>query len=74
MGPRDNYANIPPLKVGETEIADSKDKARALMECFFPKMANPIPTTQKEEILWEPITKLEIERALKAMKGKHHPR
>jgi len=70
MGPRDYYANI-----RETEIADNKDKARALMECFFPNMADPIPemsTTQKE-IPWESITKLEIERALKAMKGNTAP-
>jgi hypothetical protein len=76
MGPRKNYANIPPLKVGETEVADNQDKARVLMESFFPKMADPIqetPTTPKEEIPWEPVTESEIERALKAMKGKTAP-
>jgi hypothetical protein len=40
MGPRDSFANIPSLKVGPTEFPDNGDKARILMESFFPKMAD----------------------------------
>ena len=53
MRPRDNYANIPPLQVRETEIVDNQDKARVLIESFFPKIADANLeklTTQKEEI------------------------
>jgi hypothetical protein len=43
-----------------------------LLNSFFPKMAEPTlesTTPTREEIPWEPVTKLEIERALKAAKG-----
>src|ERR1700712_2277321 len=76
MGPRDNYANIPPLIVGEHEIAENNEKAQILLESFFPKMADPIIediTPTKEEITWDPITGLEIERALKAARGNTAP-
>jgi hypothetical protein len=71
--PRDNHANIPPLVVGQTEYTDNKDKARALMENFFPTMNEPTQETSsqgKDEIPWEPISEEETERALKAAKGK----
>jgi hypothetical protein len=46
------------------------------MECFFPKMADPTPEAEpssREEILWEPITEVEIGKALKAAKGTTAP-
>lgn len=36
-GPADTYATIPPLKVTDTEYTDNNDKARVLMESFFPQ-------------------------------------
>jgi hypothetical protein len=36
LGPRDNYTNIPVLKVGYIEFLDNQDKARVLIEYFFP--------------------------------------
>lgn len=76
MGPRDNYTNIPPLKVGKREVTDNTDKAHALLESFFPQMAEPTPeavTPMREEIRWTPITELEIEKALRAAKGSTAP-
>jgi len=76
MGPRDNYANIPPLKVGEREAVDNTEKAQALLRSFFPRMPEPTlesATSIREEIPWTPITELEIERALKAAKGNTAP-
>jgi hypothetical protein len=76
IGPRDNYANIPLLKVGEREVADDNSKAQPLLEYFFPKMAGPTPETTtipNEEIPWGPITELEIEKAPKAAKGNTAP-
>lgn len=72
MGPRADYANIPALKVDSKEIADNQDKANVFMDTFFPTMADPVEkpvTPQREEISWEPISKLEIVKALKAAKG-----
>jgi hypothetical protein len=67
----------PPLVVRQSEFTENKDKARVLMESFFPRPAEPTletTTEQKEEIPWEPITEAEIERALKEAKGKTAPR
>lgn len=76
MAPKDSYANIPPLKVDSEEVSDHHDKARVFLETFFPKMVDPneeTPIPQREEIPWEPITELEIQRALGAAKGKTAP-
>ena len=46
------------------------------MECFFPRMTDPVPeeeTAVKEEIPWEPIIEAEIYRALKAAKKNTAP-
>jgi ribonuclease HI len=76
MRPRESYASIPSLKVGEEELSDNEDKAKAFREAFFPKMAEaeeeniaPAPV----EIPWEPITKEEIYRSLKGAKGTTAP-
>jgi hypothetical protein len=63
MEPGDNYANIPPLVIGQTELTENKDKAKALMESFFPQTAEPAqetPTSHREETSWEPITEIEL--------------
>jgi ribonuclease HI len=76
LGPRDDYANIPPLMVGEREIAQNAEKAQVLLESFFPRTAEPTledVTPIREEIPWIPINELEIERALKAAKGNTAP-
>ena len=39
LGPRDSYANIPPLKFGDKEAVDNPEKAQALLESFFPQGA-----------------------------------
>ncbi len=76
MQPQDTYSNIPALKVGEEEITDNRDKAKAFREAFFPKMADAEEEaieTPTEEIDWKPITELEIYRSLKAAKGTTAP-
>ena len=76
IGPRDDYANKPPLKIGDQEAIDNEDKARALLESFFPEMAEPTPestTPLREEIPWIPLTEVEIEMALKSAKGSTAP-
>jgi hypothetical protein len=72
MGPRNNYANIPPLKIKKREITDNDDKARALFESFFSKIAELVPEPAiltKEKIPWVPVTELKIEKVLRAAKG-----
>jgi ribonuclease HI len=76
MRPRDQYSNIPTLNVGEEEVTNNEDKAKAFLEAFFPKTAeaeeeNSVAPT--EDIPWEPITELEIYRSLKAAKGTTAP-
>lgn len=76
MRPRESYASIPSLKVGAGEVSDNKDKAKAFCEAFFPKMAEPEEediAPAPVEIPWEPITKEEIHRSLKAAKGTTAP-
>lgn len=76
MRPRESYASIPSLKVGAGEISDNKDKAKAFCEAFFPKKAEPEEediAPAPVEIPWEPITKEEIHRSLKAAKGTTAP-
>ena len=72
MASRDSYANIPTLKSDHGEVSDNHNKARVFLETFFPKMAEPseeTPMPQRKEIPWEPVTELEIQKALKAAKG-----
>jgi hypothetical protein len=40
MRPRDPYTNIPILTVGMEEVSNNKEKAKAFLEAFFPKMAD----------------------------------
>ncbi|THC88516.1 hypothetical protein EYZ11_012034 [Aspergillus tanneri] len=76
MRPRDSYANMPPLTVGDREVTDNKDKAKVLMESFFPKMAEPsedMVTTEREEIPWEPLTEHEVYKAVIKARGTTAP-
>lgn len=73
---RDAYSNIPPLIVGEAEHTTNQDKARVLMDSFFPPTAPPETTAStqpKLELTWQPITETEIQRCLGAAKGKKAP-
>jgi ribonuclease HI len=72
---QDDYANIPPLKVGDHEFTDNQDKARVLMETFFPSTEPPPPENivPPREIPWDPITEMEITKALKAAKKRTAP-
>ncbi|XHF99670.1 hypothetical protein AWENTII_013003 [Aspergillus wentii] len=76
MNPRDNYANIPPLKDGTEEVSDNEAKGELFLETFFPRMADPEEspiTPQREEIPWEPVEEHEIHKALRAAKGTTGP-
>jgi len=76
MKPRDNYANIPPLRAGDGEIHDNAEKARVFLESFFPDVDEPEAGPDSggmEELEWHPLTEVEIERVLKAAKGKKAP-
>jgi hypothetical protein len=73
MKPRENYANIPPLRVGDMEVYDNAEKTRVFFKSFFPKMDEPEAEPDKverEELRWHPLTETEIERALKPAKSK----
>lgn len=76
MKPRETWGSVPSLQVGCNELVDNKDKARAFLDTFFPKMDEPNddpPTQAPLELPWPPITELEIERALKAAKSSTAP-
>lgn len=76
MSPRDSYGNVPALKVDSEEVSDNHDKARVFRETFFPQMIEPseeTPTQRREEIPWEPITELEVQKALRAAKATTAP-
>jgi Endonuclease-reverse transcriptase/Reverse transcriptase (RNA-dependent DNA polymerase) len=76
VSPRDSYGIIPALKTDSEEISDNHDKARVFRETFFPQMVEPseeTSTQRKEEIPWEPITELEVQKALRVAKGTTAP-
>jgi hypothetical protein len=57
------YASIPPLRQETEEITDHTEKAKLLIETFFPNMAQPegeAHTEQREEIPWTPIIEGEV--------------
>ena len=72
---QDNYANIPPLQNGDREATDNEDKARVLLETFFPATEPPPAEVivPPKELLWEPLTEMEITRTLKASKKRTAP-
>ncbi|THC94016.1 hypothetical protein EYZ11_006525 [Aspergillus tanneri] len=73
---RESYTSIPPLRRGTEEIQDYAEKAKLLIETFFPNMAQPedeAHTEQREEIPWVPITEEEVHRALQAAKPMKAP-
>ncbi|CEL11943.1 Putative Reverse transcriptase [Aspergillus calidoustus] len=76
MRPRDPHTSIPALRVGSREVTKNEAKAKAFLEAFFPKMADPEEddtTPPPEEIPWHPITELEIHGSLKSAKGTTAP-
>jgi ribonuclease HI len=76
IGPRDSYGNVPALKTDSGEVSDNLDKARVFREAFFPQMIVPseeTSTRRREEIPWEPITELEVQKALRAAKATTAP-
>lgn len=76
MKPRETWGCIPALKVGNYELTENEDKARAFLDAFFPEMDPPedqTPTSTSLELPWQAITELEIERSLNAAKGSTAP-
>ena len=76
MGPRASYGSIPALRVDSEEVSDNHNKARIFRETFFPQMTEPseeTSTPRRKEIPWEPITELEVHKALRAAKGTTAP-
>jgi hypothetical protein len=72
---RDDYTNIPPLRVGSDEYMDNPGKAQALMDTFFPTNEPPPPEiiVPPREIPWEPISETEIARTLRSAKKRTAP-
>jgi hypothetical protein len=73
---RESYASIPPLRRETEEITDHTEKAKLLMETFFPNMAQPedvAHTEKREEIPWVRLTEEEVHRALQAAKPMKAP-
>ncbi len=72
MRPRDAYASIPPLRASVEEVSENEHKARVFLESFFPAMGEAEEeaiTPEQLEIHWEPITELEVQKALTAARG-----
>jgi hypothetical protein len=42
MCPQELYGNIPTLKIATEEVLDNEDKAKLLLNTFFPKTADSI--------------------------------
>lgn len=75
MKRNDAFANLPPLRVGDYEVTDNHDKARVLLETFFPPTSQPPPEciVPPKEIPWEPVTEQEITKTLQRMKKRTAP-
>jgi hypothetical protein len=76
MKPRETWGCVPTLQTGTTQLIDNEDKAQAFLDSFFPEMNQPDPRPQdatETELPWQPITELEIQRALNATKGTTAP-
>ena len=75
MKKNDAFANLPPLRVGDHEVTDNHDKARVLLETFFPPTRQPQPEciVPPKEIPWEPVTEQEITKTLQRMKKRTAP-
>jgi ribonuclease HI len=76
MKPREAWGNIPTLQIETTQFIENEDKAQAFLDSFFPEMnpPDPLPPDVTEvELPWQPITALEIQRALNATKGTTAP-
>jgi hypothetical protein len=55
-------------------VVDNEEKAEALLNSFFPKVAETDHSASPpEEIQWEPITELEIYRSIETAKGTTAP-
>lgn len=76
MKPREAWGCIPTLQVGDNKLTGNEEKARTLLDSFFPEMDKPHenpPHQAPLELPWQPITKLEIQRSLKAAKSSTAP-
>jgi endonuclease/exonuclease/phosphatase (EEP) superfamily protein YafD len=75
MKRNDAFANLPPIRVGDHEVMDNREKARVLLETFFPPTSHPPSEciVPPEEIPWEPITEQEITKTLQRMKKRTAP-
>jgi hypothetical protein len=74
--PSDLYSNIPPLKTGEAEFKEDKDKAALFLDTFFlqPALYEALDEEHRQlQIPWNPITKNEIQRSLERAKGASAP-
>lgn len=75
MKRNDAFANLPPIRVGDHEVTDNREKARVLLETFFPPTSHPPSEciVPPKEIPWEPITEQEITKTLQRMKKRTAP-
>ncbi|KXG45142.1 reverse transcriptase [Penicillium griseofulvum] len=76
MKPRETWGCTPALQVGSEELTQNEDKAKTLLEAFFPAMNIPDPSPPalpQADLPSQPITELEIEGSLKAAKGATAP-
>ncbi|KAJ5340336.1 hypothetical protein N7541_009460 [Penicillium brevicompactum] len=76
MKPRETWGCVPALQVDDQELIENEDKAQAFLDSFFPVMDTPEANSTKSaplELPWQTLTKLEIERSLKAAKATTAP-
>jgi ribonuclease HI len=76
LKPRESWGCIPALKIGEREVTDNQEKAKAFMDSFFPIMAPAQEETLAQplaELPWQSISEIEVYRSLKSAKGSTAP-
>lgn len=75
MRRNDVSVNLLPLRVSDHEVTDNHEKARVLLETFFPSTTHPPPEciVPHKEIPWEPITERAITETLQRMKKRTAP-
>jgi hypothetical protein len=77
LKPRESWGCIPALKLGEREVTDNQEKAKAFMDSFFPIMTPAQEETLAQplaELPWQSISEIEVYRSLKSAKGSHRTR
>jgi hypothetical protein len=76
MKPKASWGCVPALQAGPTQLIDNEDKSRTSLESFFPELNPPDPypsEATEQELPWEAITELGIQRSLSAAKGTTAP-